>query len=55
MHQTSDVKVTEVTIFLEAGSTNAAIQQLWKGMPITPGKEQEVVGVKVIPTVSCTP
>lgn len=39
--------------FLKAGSTKAAIQQHWQGMPSTPGKEQEVVGVEVIPAASC--
>ena len=39
---------------MEAVSTNAAIQLLWQGMPNTPGKAQEIVGVKVIQTVSCT-
>ena len=55
MHQASDGKVTGVAVFLEAGSTNATIQQLWQGMPNTRGKAQEVVGVKVIPAASCHP
>jgi hypothetical protein len=55
MQQVSDGKVTGVAVFLKAGSTNATIQKLWQGMPNTPGKEQEVVGVKVIPAASCTP
>jgi carbonic anhydrase len=54
MQQVSDGKVTGVAVFLKAGSTNATIQKLWQGMPNTPGKEQEVVGVKVIPAASCT-
>jgi hypothetical protein len=55
MKQVSDGKVTGVVVFLKAGSTNATIQKLWQGMPNTPGKEQEVVGVKVIAAASCTP
>ena len=55
MQQVSDGKVTGVVVFLKAGSTNATIQKLWQGMPNTPGKEQEVVGVKVIAAASCTP
>lgn len=55
MQQVSDGKVTGVAVFLKAGSTNATIQELWQGMPNTPGKEQEVVGVKLIPAASCTP
>jgi len=42
-------------VFLKAGSTKVAIQQLWEGMPNTPGKEQGDVGVKVIPAASCDP
>jgi len=34
---------------------HATIQKLWQGMPNTPGKEQEVVGVKLITAASCTP
>ena len=45
----------ELWVFLKAGSTKATIQRLWQGMPNTPGKEQEVVGVKVIPAASCYP
>jgi len=55
MQQVSDGKVTRVAVFLKAGSTNATIQKLWQGMPNTPGKEQEVVGVKVIPVAFCCP
>ena len=54
MHQASDGKVTGVAVFLEGSSMNATIQQLWLDMPNTPGKEQEVVGVKVIPAAPCT-
>jgi hypothetical protein len=45
----------ELWFFLKAWSTKATIQQLWQGMPNTPGKEQEVVGVRVIPAASCHP
>jgi carbonic anhydrase len=55
MWQASDGKGTGVAVFLNTGSTNGTIQQLWQGMPNTPGKEQEVVGVKLIPAASCTP
>jgi len=51
--ESSDGKVTGVAVFLKAGSKNATIQQLWQVMPNTPGKEQEVVGVQVVPTASC--
>jgi hypothetical protein len=40
-------------VFLKAGSTKAAIQQLWLGMPNTPGKVQEVAGVEVISAAFC--
>ena len=49
MQQVSDGKVTGVAVFLKAGSTNATIQKLWQGMPNTPGKAQEVVGVEMNP------
>lgn len=49
MRQASDGKVGGVAVFLKAGSTNATIQPLLRGMPNTPAKEQEVGGVKGSP------
>jgi hypothetical protein len=49
MPQASDGKVAGVAVFLEAGSANAAIQQLWQCMPNAPGKELEVVVVELNP------
>jgi len=40
---------TDVSIFLNAGGANSVFSGFDKVCPITPGKEQEVVGVKVIP------
>ncbi|HUK31123.1 MAG TPA: carbonic anhydrase family protein, partial [Candidatus Acidoferrum sp.] len=50
MHASSDGKVAGVAILLKAGSANATIQQLWKYMPQTQGKEQEISGVEVNPS-----
>jgi len=49
MLEGSGGKIAGVAVFLKAGSANATIQRLWQHMPITPGKEQEVVGVEVNP------
>jgi carbonic anhydrase len=49
MHQACDGKVIGVAVFLQPGSANVAIRQLWQGMPNTPGKAQEVVGVEMNP------
>jgi carbonic anhydrase len=49
MHSASDGKVAAVAVLLKAGSANAVIQQLWKYMPQTAGKEQEIAGVEVNP------
>jgi carbonic anhydrase len=49
MHEASDGKVAAVAVLLKAGSANATIQQLWKYMPETAGKEQEIAGVEVNP------
>jgi hypothetical protein len=54
MQQVSDEKVTGVAVFLKAAGTNATIQQLLQARYAhTPGEEQEVVGVKLIPAPSC--
>jgi carbonic anhydrase len=49
MHVSSDGKVAGVAVLLKAGSANATIQQLWKYMPKTAGKEREIAGVEVDP------
>jgi carbonic anhydrase len=50
MHADIDGKVAGVAVLLKAGSANATIQQLWKFMPKTAGKLEEVPGVEVNPT-----
>ncbi len=49
MHASSDGKVAGVAVLLKAGGANSVIQQLWKYMPQTPGKEMDVPGVEVNP------
>jgi carbonic anhydrase len=49
MHQSSDGKVAAVAVLLKTGSANSTIQQLWKYMPKTAGKEEEIAGVEVNP------
>jgi carbonic anhydrase len=49
MHRDSDGKVAGVAVLLKAGSANATIQQLWKFMPKTAGKLEEIPGVEVNP------
>ncbi len=49
MHAASDGKVVGVAVLLRAGSTNRTIEQLWKYMPNTAGKSQEIAGVMVNP------
>jgi carbonic anhydrase len=49
MHEDAAGKVAGVAIFLKAGIANATIQRLWQHMPNTPGKEQEVAGIKLNP------
>jgi carbonic anhydrase len=49
MHEDSEGKIAGVTVFLEAGSANAAIERLWQHMPKSPGQEQVVAGVEVNP------
>jgi carbonic anhydrase len=49
MHRDSDGKVAGVAVLLKAGSPNATIQQLWKFMPKTAGKLEEIPGVEVNP------
>lgn len=50
MHESSDKKVAGVAVLLQAGRSNAVVQQLWKYMPNTPGKEEVIAGVEVNPT-----
>jgi carbonic anhydrase len=49
MHRDSDGKVAGVAVLLKAGSANDTIQQLWKYMPATAGKLEEIPGVEVNP------
>ena len=49
MHQSSYAKIAGVAVFLKAGAPNATIRQLWRFMPPTPGKEQEIGGVAANP------
>jgi carbonic anhydrase len=49
MHAASDGKVSGVAVFLKAGSANPTIEQLWKHMPTTAGKLEEIAGVEVNP------
>lgn len=49
MHQSSDGKVAAVAVLLKEGSANATVQQLWKYMPQTEGKEELIAGVEVNP------
>jgi carbonic anhydrase len=49
MHEASDGKVAAVAVLLKAGSANATIHQLWKYMPKTEGKEEQIAGVEVNP------
>jgi carbonic anhydrase len=50
MHASSDGEVAAVAVPLKIGRANAVIQQLWKYMPQTTGKEQEIAGVEVNPS-----
>ena len=50
MHQSSDGKIAGVAVFLQAGSANSTVRQLWEHMPHTPGKEEVIAGVEVNPT-----
>jgi carbonic anhydrase len=49
MHEASDGKLAAVAVLLKAGSANSTIQKLWKYMPQTAGKEEEIAGVEVNP------
>lgn len=49
MHKSSDGKIVGVAILLEAGRSNALVQQLWKFMPKTPGKDESIEGVEINP------
>jgi carbonic anhydrase len=50
MHESSDGKIAGVAVFLQAGSANSVVRQLWEHMPHTPGKEEVIAGVEVNPT-----
>jgi carbonic anhydrase len=49
MHEASDGKVAGVTVLLQSGKSNAAIQRIWEHMPKTEGKEEAIAGVEVNP------
>lgn len=49
MFQASDRKVAGVAVLLKAGRANAIVEELWKYMPKTPGKEMEIAGVEINP------
>ncbi len=49
MHASSGGKVAAVAVLLKTGSANSTIQQLWRYMPKTAGKETEIPGVEVNP------
>ncbi|MFZ0639082.1 MAG: carbonic anhydrase family protein [Candidatus Acidiferrales bacterium] len=49
MYKSSDGKVVGVAVLLRAGSANPVVQQLWKYMPETAGKEHLIPGVEVNP------
>jgi carbonic anhydrase len=49
MHADGDGKVAGVAVLLKTGSANATIEQLWKFMPKTAGKLEEIPGVEVNP------
>jgi carbonic anhydrase len=49
MHEANDGKVAAVAVLLKAGTANATIQQIWRYMPKTEGKEEEIAGVEVNP------
>jgi carbonic anhydrase len=49
MHQASDGAVAGVTVFLKTGKANATVEQIWKHMPKTESKEEDIAGVEVNP------
>ena len=49
MFESNDGKVTGVAVLLKTGRSNATIEQLWKYMPKTAGKDHEIPGVLVNP------
>jgi carbonic anhydrase len=49
MHADSDGHVAGIAILLKAGRANTTIQQLWKYMPKSAGKVEEIPGVEVNP------
>jgi len=52
MHQASEGR-RNLGFFWRLEARIPAIPQLWQGIPNTPGSEQDVAGVKVIPAASC--
>ncbi|MBV9302692.1 MAG: carbonic anhydrase family protein [Acidobacteriaceae bacterium] len=49
MHQSADGKIAGVAVFLQAGSANRTIEQIWSHMPTTESKEEEVAGIEINP------
>jgi carbonic anhydrase len=49
MHASSDGKIAGVAVLLKAGKSNATVQELWRYMPQTAGKLEEIAGVEVNP------
>ena len=49
VHKSSDGKVAGVAVLLTPGAANAAVQQLWDHMPMTPGPDQAIFGAAVNP------
>jgi carbonic anhydrase len=49
MHADGDGHVAGVAVLLKTGNANATIQELWKFMPRTAGKLEEIPGVEVNP------
>lgn len=47
--EASGGKSAVVAVLLKAGRPNATIEQLWKYKPKTPGKDHEILGVRVNP------
>lgn len=49
MYGGKDGRVAGVAVLVKAGSANSTVQQLWKYMPKTAGKEHEIPGIEVNP------
>ncbi len=49
MHQSEDGKVAGVAVLLKAGGANATVREIWKHMPKSKGKEEDIAGVEINP------